>query len=60
MKPWKFVLFEATLHNEIGSWPGVACEITKGKYRYLFEGLRPQSQAGEAGESNRKDKPRKT
>ncbi len=37
-----FVLSEATFHSEVGSWPRVACEITKGKYIYLFEGMRPQ------------------
>jgi len=36
MRPQRFVLTATTLHTEVGSWPGVACEIIDGKYNYLF------------------------
>ena len=41
MRPQKFILTEAALPIEMGSWPGVACEITNGKYKYMFETLKP-------------------
>lgn len=53
MMQQRFVLLEATFHSEVGSWPGVACEITDGKYIYLFEGMRPQPLTREAAGSNK-------
>lgn len=54
MRPQKFVLTDEALHSELGSWSGVACEIIEEKYKYLFGGLKPQLQEGEAGESSQK------
>lgn len=54
MRSQKIVLIEVALHSENGSWSGVAYDITEEKYRYLFCGLKPQSQAREEGESSRK------
>jgi len=54
MRQQRFVLSEATIHSEVGSWPGFVCEITEGKYRYLFEGMRLQPQIREATGSNKK------
>lgn len=35
-------------------WLGVACEITEGKYIYLFEGMRSQTTTREAVGRSRK------
>jgi len=48
MMPKKFALANAMFHTEFGSWPRVVCEITEGRYKYLFEGMKPQLSSGEA------------
>jgi len=33
MRPQNFSLAEAAFHTKVASWPWVACESTKGRYR---------------------------
>jgi len=40
MRPQRFVLMTKVLHKEVGSWPGVACEITDRKCNYLSRALK--------------------
>ena len=54
MRPQKFSLAEETFHTEVGSWPGVVCEITEGRYTYLFVGMQPQPSIGEVTMSSMK------
>jgi len=54
MRPQRFVLTAKALHKEVGSWSGVACEITGGKYTYMFRALKQQAQGGDVAKSSRK------
>jgi len=52
LRPQRFVLIEEALRREVKSWAGMACEITEGNPRYLFEAMAPQSQEGEGAKSS--------
>jgi len=48
------VLSIEEFHEEVGSWPMVACDIREGKYLYLFGGMVPHSLPGEIVMDTRK------